>query len=1376
MCSVCSCYSFCSLVTPMLWCILFLSLFVFPLGINLSLHHIYCQLQSATIPANPNILTGYEPSMMADSRTVNLVPLTSSNYTTWKLQCQMALMREGLWSIVNATEIPPADGADDATKQKYEARKDRALATIVLSIDTSLLYLLGEPKDPVEVWGKLENQFQKKNWINKLILRRKLHTLHLDAGKSVQDHVKEMTEVFNGLTVIGAPLDDEDKVVHLLASLPESYDTLVTALEANEKVPTMEVVIDRLSYEERKVKERESGSGAKGLYHRTDHSQQRKGRQCIRCHYCKRLGHMQRDCRDKLEAERRRGDAVASAGSKRPSSVPLKSKQNQKHGASVGLIATHALLANGDDYSEKWILDSGATCHICCNQKLFDELEVKSSQDITLGDGRVIKSAGCGTVKVKLTQRDGSYRDCTLHDVLYVPDLSFNLLSIAKAAEYGKVLTFDDSSCNIISEGDVVGSATKDGSLYYLDSESYSLKQRVNTVKTRTGVNIWHRRYGHLGITSLKKLAKNKLVSGMSSDDLSDEVELCESCIKGKLHRTPFPSTTSRRAEDKLQVVHSDVCGKVNSKSLSGGEYFLTFVDDSTRYVWVYILKQKSEVFERFLEWKIMVEKSTGKKLQTLRTDNGGEYTSHKFEAYLKSEGVKHELTIPRTPEQNGVAERLNRTLMESVRSMLIGGQLPQRFWAEALATAVYIRNRSPTKIIEEVTPYEALLGVKPKVNHFRVFGCLAYAHICKEERRKLDPKATKCILLGYGTVVKGYRLYDIEERKVFFSRDVVFVESKTGIEQEQVTESEKLVNIELICDNLSDPEPTDAVDQEEVEQEEANHNAEDDEREEPPVLRRSIRERRPPDYYGAYVNVTMEDLSPEPTTVEEALASPEHKKWKEAMNKEIESLKANKVYDLVELPSNKKTVGCKWVFKRKINADGSIERYKARLVAQGFSQKAGEDYDETFCPVVRFESVRSIIALAAQHDLMLHQMDVTSAFLNGDLQEEIYLSQPKGFEVEDHNLVCKLNKSLYGLKQAPRCWNTALDSQLRKMGFIQSMSDPCLYTTSEGELFIIAVYVDDIILAGKEASKMNEVKQALSTKFEIKDMGELHYFLGVSVHRNLDNHSMWIGQPTYTASIIEKYGMKDAKAIATPVNTSIKLVKAKEGDELADMALYQSAVGSLQYLATMTRPDISFAVSNVGKFSSQPTKEHWIAVKRIIRYLKGTQDYGLLYKRDSTDVFVGYSDSDFGGDSDDRRSTSGYIFQIGGAGISWRSKKQTSVALSTAEAEYVALSHATQEAVWLRQLTSDLGCNTTQPTVIYEDNQAAICMAKNPTSKSKHIEIKYHYVREKVQDGIVEINYCKTEEMIADIMTKGLGKEKFLKLREMAGITQINK
>ena len=341
-------------------------------------------------------------------------------------------------------------------------------------------------------------------------------------------------------------------------------------------------------------------------------------------------------------------------------------------------------------------------------------------------------------------------------------------------------------------------------------------------------------------------------------------------------------------------------------------------------------------------------------------------------------------------------------------------------------------------------------------------------------------------------------------------------------------------------------------------------------------------------------------------------------------------------------------------------------------------------------------------------------------------------------------------------------------------MGFVQTPSDPCLYVSSEVELFIIAVYVDDILLAGKSDKRMKEVKRALSAQFEVKDLGDLHYLLGVAVNQNHAEKSIWIGQPTYTSTILEKFGMKEAKPIATPVNTDSKLVKATEKDELVDKYLYQSAVGSLQYLSTMTRPDITYAVSNVAKFCSNPTKEHWTSVKRIMRYLKGTQNYGLLYKKVNSNT-VGFSDSDWAGDIDDQKSTSGYIFQVGGTAISWRSRKQSCVALSTAEAEYIALSHAAQEAIWLRQLDTDLQSEPQEPTVIYEDNQAAICMSKNPQShgKSKHIEIKYHFIREQISKKNIELKYCQTENMVADMLTKGLGKERFQKLIKLAGLTE---
>ena len=307
-----------------------------------------------------------------------------------------------------------------------------------------------------------------------------------------------------------------------------------------------------------------------------------------------------------------------------------------------------------------------------------------------------------------------------------------------------------------------------------------------------------------------------------------------------------------------------------------------------------------------------------------------------------------------------------------------------------------------------------------------------------------------------------------------------------------------------------------------------------------------------------------------------------------------------------MKLPKDRKAVGSKWVYKTKKSANGEIEGHKAHLVAQGYTQKHGQDYDETFSPAVRFESLRMVIALAVQNGLKLHQMDVTIAFFNGELKEEVYLKQPEGYVVKGkEDLVCKLRKSIYGLKQSPRCWNSALDDYLKKIGFVQAAGDPCLYMSTEGEMFLIAIYVNDILLAGKSIERLNAVKQALSQQFQVKDMGELHYFLGVKVVQDHKAGSVWIGQQSYTENILRKFGMEDTKSIRE--------------DTSVNQQLYQSAVGSLIYLSVATRPDITYAVSNVAMFCVKPTNQHWVAVKHIISYLKGTQQYGLLYSKSNS-------------------------------------------------------------------------------------------------------------------------------------------------------------
>lgn len=1315
----------------------------------------------------------------------SIVPLTGSNYPTWKVQCKMSLMKDGLWCIVNGTETAPTEGPAERY-QKFATRRDRALATIVLSIHPSLLYLIGDPKDPVAVWNLLGGQFQKATWANKLALRRRLHSLRLKDGESVHEHVKAITEIFNELAVIGDNVDEEDRVVYLLASLPDCYDMLVTALEANIDVPDMKTVTERLLHEERKKKDRDAVPETSKEEVLVTRPQKKRG---PRCHFCKRFGHIQRNCREKERKSSSEGSTVnpSAVGKKHrvycaeANGQPVDSDTDE-----IGFVVRHALSTGVEVPSTlagNWIVDSGSTSHICNDRNSFVDLQSLAKPiDVSLGDGHVLKAIARGTVY--LTLKTGHLtRRCKLHDVLFVPDISYNLLSVSKAVEKGISFAFNERGCVLKNpKGKLITVARKIGSLYCVmyeepkDHVHHTVAEKLSNSCKQSKQHLWHRRYGHLGVNNLRRLAKEKLVDEFDYC-VSKPIDFCEPCLKGKHQRSRFPPCSERKTTKPLELVHSDVCGKLESKSLGGAQYFVTFIDDMTKYVWVYAIKHKSDVFKKFCQWKTEVEKLLGHCVKTVRTDNGGEYTSKEFEEYLGNEGVRHELTVPKCPEQNGVAERTNRTLVEMVRAMLADSGLPKLFWAEALATAVYLRNRCPTKSVEGKTPFEALCCHKPKVGHLRVFGCTAYSHIPKDERKKLDNKARKCIFLGYSTNRKGYRLYDPERQRIVYSRDVKFNESESGIEK---FSSEKSAESQAITDSSKDmgmDEDDDSL-REETEEPETDGDTEScvNEGNESITVRRSTRVSRQPDFYGVWVNSVNGVI--EPHTVKEALSSSEKENWQEAMQDEFKSLCANNVWELVKPPDDRKVINSKWIFKCKLKENGLVERYKARLVAQGCSQREGLDYEETFSPVVRFESIRTVIALAVSEKMKLHQLDVKTAFLNGELTEEVFMRQPEGFvEPGKENLVCRLNRSIYGLKQSPRCWNTALDDHLKSMKFKQTKGDPCLYVSTQEEPVVIAVYVDDILIAGKTDEKIAEVKTALSNRFDVKDMGELHYFLGVKIVQDHKKGTIWMGQPLYTDTLISTFNMQDAKTCKTPANPSIKLTKASDDSTYVDMEEYQSAVGKLIYLSTRTRPDIAYAVSSVAKFTSKPTSQHWTAVKHILRYLAGTSNYGLLFTGSKSNVCTGYSDADWGGDVNDRKSTSGYLFKMCGGSVSWRSKKQSCVALSTAEAEYMSLASAAQEAIWLSRLITELHrSDTPKPAIVYEDNQSAICMTKNPQfhGRSKHIAIKYHFIRDETKQGTIDVRYCRSNDMIADMLTKGLCAEQFMKLREMTGVMEL--
>lgn len=504
---------------------------------------------------------------------------------------------------------------------------------------------------------------------------------------------------------------------------------------------------------------------------------------------------------------------------------------------------------------------------------------------------------------------------------------------------------------------------------------------------------------------------------------------------------------------------------------------------------------------------------------------------------------------------------------------------------------------------------------------------------------------------------------------------------------------------------------------------------------------------------------LTMVDTLRTPSSYEEAV---KNQNWQEAMEEEMAALLKNGTWELVSCPQGKKPVGCRWIYTIKYNADGTVSRYKARLVAKGFTQTYGIDYDETFAPVARFKTIRVILSLAAQYSWELHQLDVKNAFLNGTLNEEVYMSPPPGYGVG--NQVCRLKKAIYGLKQSPRAWFDRLCQAMSQFGYKQCSADSTVFVKwRNGKVAVLVVYVDDMVLTGDHLEEIRWLKGSLAQLFEIKDLGPLKYFLGTEIAKS--QQGVYLCQRKYALDLLKETGKMGCKPAVTPIEVSHQLCEGG-GEPLseAQTTQYQRLVGKLIYL-TLTRPDICYAVSVVSKFMHAPCTTHWKAVERILRYIKSAPGKGLLFKRGRKLLIEGYADADWAGSRDDRKSTTGYCVFLGGNLITWRSKKQTVCARSSAEAEYRAMAQGVTELLWLQLFLSNIGLQIESPMKLYCDNTAAINIANNPVQhdRTKHIEIDRNFIREKLDSGQLCLPFVKSEHQVADVFTKGLSRETFV-------------
>ena len=1374
--------------------------------------------------------------------------LDGTNYKTWKFNCKLLLMSKSLWEIVDGSKEAPAATEDAKVKQNFKSKQNQAYSIIALSISKDIQIFITCTNDPKKAWDILENQFSFVSITQLVRVYRKFYASSMVEGGSIMEHVTKMTQLAQDLREMGKDITSQEFAVVILGSLPSSYDMFVTSLNARGADDLdWESIKGALTEESTKIAEKSisntvneaflshegDGQGNQqrdqyrsfsrqnrpnvsrgnnfrrgGNFRNSDNNNRNMDgvqmNQFGKCFSCGGTGHLARYCANNNYRNNNRShehgrlveltNMVADNLIIHDDLALASSTQNQS--ISVEYCKEIALAVSDETNNSEWFIDSAASKHMTFNKSAMSNYSLFDKSDahnVALGDGYVVQAEGKGEVKLLVRSKDKVVK-LTLHNVLYVPNLSKNLLSVNSITEKGAGVYFDNSKCTLVKDDKSyeIGHAYK-GKLYRLNT---------NLEEASVAQSLWHQRMGHMNTSYVEKLSNGNIAKGVSYDEKDVN---CKPCTLGKMKKQPFPISTSKTSR-VLELIHSDLCGPIQVDSKGGSKYFLTFTDDYSRFSTVYFLHSKSQVLSYYKNYVALMENQSGQRLLKIRTDNGGEYTSKEFFEYCKAMGEARDFTNPYTPEQNGVSERLNQTLVNCARTMMIHAGLPVSFWAEAIQCATYVKNRSPTTALCGKTPYEMWYGKVPDLSHMKVFGCKAYAYVPPEQRNKFDNVSVECIFVGYPEGTKGYRLFNVSSGKFIRSRNVKFYETEffewkgemittnhTDIfcekgfkyfelepnlnsldmntaEDDQCKGTEIQPEI-LIEDTEEEVRPEIQVEETETEPVERNETYEDKFlRETENLGKRKI--HRPAKYDDYECNISP--LLEEPKSIEAALSN---ENWGEAIRSEMSSLMRNETWSLVPRPVNKNVVGSKWIFKLKRNPDGSIERYKARLVAQGFTQVHGIDYNEVFSPVVKFTSIRTLFAFANDNNYEIHHMDVKTAYLNGELDHEIYMEQPEGFvDPLNPSFVCKLKKSIYGLKQSARCWNSAIDNFLRKNGYTSFDADECIFLKEvDGKFVIHVIYVDDLIPISNDKSMLEAEKDKLMRQFDMVDKGEISFILGMQVKRDRERGLLSISQPAYLETMLKKFKMENCNPISTPMECGMNYHKIKDSENRCNTTVYQQAIGSLTYAAITTRPDIVASVNCLSQFMSAPSSEHWSGIKRIFRYLKGTIDFGLLF-RSNCNVLVGYSDSDWAGNFDTRRSTSGYAFYVGESLVSWSSRKQCTVAKSTTEAEYVALSSASQEAIWLRRLLNDLHYHNNSATIIYEDNQGAIELSKNSKhhNRTKHIDIAFHFIRERIATKEIDVIYCPTDMMIADIMTKALPRPKYERFRELLGVGAV--
>jgi hypothetical protein len=1027
-----------------------------------------------------------------------LKPFDGHNFSNWLFRLELLLEQNKVLRTIS-DDIPE----EEVSRAAFLDQDVKARGIIVQHITDDIMAAVKNQRTAKGMMEILKKTYGMTGLGEQVRIKQELSNLKFRGESSLLSFFTKFETLVNDLKSAGGSMDNKEIITTLLSSMPSQYQSVTRTVDIlfhqNPESITLDFLKNQLLSEENRITDSSknvSNDSSAFVGYRKPRFFNRKPKYSVkdgndrhpnvqnktfkfRCYECNEKGHRKVDC-PKL---------------KHP-------KSHMAHDDACFLSSDKEALSTSENVVT-FVVDSGSTHHLVDSKTgiFLENVEIVDFDVQVAKHGQTLKATRCGSLRLRLPT--GNH--VTIENVIECPNITRNLLSVRRIEQKGHTVIFSESSVsiekpkgNVILNGDICGSL-------YVVKLGLPFNSQANVVKVNGNDNdmLLHRRMGHSSTFPCKKP--------------------CDVCLKGKQTRNSFSSIPDERKPKRiLEVVSSDVCGPIETATYDGMRYFVTFLDHYSHFSHVYLLKTKDEMLNYFKDFEASVSARFGCKIDRFRCDNGGEYASKEFQNFCRERGITVEYTVPRNPQQNGCSERLNRTLCECLRCLLIDSKMPRHFWGEALRSAVYLINRRPTSALDgNVTPAEIWYGYKPDLSKIKLFGCVAYCHVDKEVRKKLDDRSSKMVMIGYAN--NGYRLWDPMREKVIVAKHVKFFENELYFNNQ---DEEAILQLgSLIYVSFDDP-----VDSNVERHERITRNPDElqlgQEREEERILqapdvdieqqdesqdglRRSSRERKLPTWLNDYeINhvaaYSVDELLHEgPSTYEEAI---EDEGWRDAVKDELECLHKNETWDLVPAPKDQQVIDSRWIFREK-SVNGNIVK-KARLVARGFLQ-GEKSCEEIFAPVARMVTIRILLSLFVVYNLFFCQLDVKCAFLNGYLSNPVYMKPPKGVETKE-GVVCKLKRSLYGLKEAPKCWYTRLSDFLTSIGFKRSTSDPCLFYT---ENVFLVIYVDDMIILSKDKNVLSQVKSKLITTFEMRDLTNENVieFLGISIE--ISNEGLKLNQ-----------------------------------------------------------------------------------------------------------------------------------------------------------------------------------------------------------------------------------------------------------------------